>query len=55
MSISNTATKVEEFELEAEMEAIQADDSTTTGNAQAEDAKEDFDVSTKSLDATQLY
>ena len=55
MSISNTATKVEEFELEAEMEAIQADDSTTTGSAQAEDAKEDFDVSTKSLDATQLY
>ncbi|MCG7488865.1 RNA polymerase sigma factor RpoS [Vibrio sp. Of14-4] len=55
MSISNTATKVEEFELEAEMEAIQADDSTTTGSAQAEDAKEDFDVSAKSLDATQLY
>ncbi|WP_114784886.1 RNA polymerase sigma factor RpoS [Vibrio tetraodonis] len=55
MSISNTATKVEEYELEAEMEAIQADDSTTTGSAQAEDAKEDFDVSTKSLDATQLY
>ncbi|WP_341661957.1 RNA polymerase sigma factor RpoS [Vibrio sp.] len=55
MSISNTATKVEEFELEAEMEAIQADDSTTTGSAQAEDTKEDFDVSTKSLDATQLY
>ncbi|CAM3558470.1 RNA polymerase sigma factor RpoS [Vibrio aquimaris] len=55
MSISNTATKVEEFELEAEMEAIQADDSTTTGSARAEDAKEDFDVSTKSLDATQLY
>ena len=55
MSISNTATKVEEFELEAEMEAIQADDSTTTGSAQTEDAKEDFDVSTKSLDATQLY
>ena len=55
MSISNTATKVEEFELEAEMEAIQADDSTATGSTQAEDTKEDFDVSTKSLDATQLY
>ena len=55
MSISSTATKVEEFELEAEMKAIQADDFTITGSTQVEDTKEDFDVSTKSLDANQLY
>ncbi|GLT20140.1 RNA polymerase sigma factor RpoS [Vibrio zhanjiangensis] len=55
MSISNTATKVEEFDLEAEMESIQVDDVTTTGDTQSEDAKEEFDVSSKSLDATQLY
>ena len=55
MSISNTATKVEEFELEPTMESIQANGLTTANRTQAEDAKEEFDASTKSLDATQLY
>ena len=53
MSISNTATKVEEFEVSDEtMDGFQADDIKLT---QAEEAKEEFDASTKSLDATQLY
>lgn len=53
MSISNTATKVEEFEVSDEtMDGFQADDIKST---QAEEAKEEFDASTKSLDATQLY
>ena len=53
MSISNTATKVEEFEVSDEtMDVFQADDIKPT---QAEEAKEEFDASTKSLDATQLY
>ncbi|MDA0117273.1 RNA polymerase sigma factor RpoS [Vibrio sp. T11.5] len=55
MSISNTATKVEEFELEPTMESVQAVELTTTNRTQAEESKEEFDVSTKSLDATQLY
>ena len=55
MSISNTATKVEEFELEPTMESVQAVELTTTNRTQAEENKEEFDVSTKSLDATQLY
>lgn len=53
MSISNTATKVEEFEVGDEaMDGFQADDIKST---QIEEAKEEFDASTKSLDATQLY
>ncbi|NOH63782.1 RNA polymerase sigma factor RpoS [Vibrio sp. RE88] len=55
MSISNTATKVEEFELEPTMESVQANGLTTANRTQAEDVKEEFDASTKSLDATQLY
>ncbi|MBN3548312.1 RNA polymerase sigma factor RpoS [Vibrio neptunius] len=55
MSISNAATKVEEFELEPTMESVQAVELTTTNRTQAEENKEEFDVSTKSLDATQLY
>ena len=55
MSISNTATKVEKFELEPTMESVQAVELTTTNRTQAEENKEEFDVSTKSLDATQLY
>ncbi|MCG9683808.1 RNA polymerase sigma factor RpoS [Vibrio sp. Isolate23] len=55
MSISNAATKVEEFELGPTMESIQASEQTTTNRTQSEDAKEEFDASTKSLDATQLY
>jgi RNA polymerase nonessential primary-like sigma factor len=53
MSISNTATKVEEFEVSDEtMDGFQADD---IKSKQTEEAKEEFDASTKSLDATQLY
>ena len=55
MSISNAATKVEELELEVEMESTQANEEKTTNSTQAEETKEEFEVSTKSLDATQLY
>lgn len=54
MSISNAATKVEEFEIEQEtVQTFQK--KKTTKPTQAEEAKEEFDASTKSLDATQLY
>ncbi|KJY83606.1 RNA polymerase sigma factor RpoS [Vibrio galatheae] len=54
MSISNAATKVEEFEISQEaMETLRAEESTKS--TQAEETKEEFDASTKSLDATQLY
>ncbi|KGY11695.1 RNA polymerase sigma factor RpoS [Vibrio tubiashii] len=54
MSISNAATKVEQFEIGQEaMETLQTAQSTKP--TQVEDAKEEFDASTKSLDATQLY
>ncbi|KLN64131.1 MULTISPECIES: RNA polymerase sigma factor RpoS [Vibrio] len=54
MSISNTATKVEEFEIGQEtMETFRAEKPAKP--TQAEEAKEEFDASTKSLDATQLY
>ncbi|AIW13022.1 RNA polymerase sigma factor RpoS [Vibrio tubiashii] len=52
MSISNTATKVEEFEIGQETtETFQAVESAKP----AQETKEEFDASTKSLDATQLY
>ncbi|WP_100752518.1 RNA polymerase sigma factor RpoS [Vibrio salilacus] len=54
MSISNAATKVEEFDM-----ANEAKESLRTKNStkptKTVDAKEDVDASTKSLDATQLY
>lgn len=54
MSISNAATKVEQFEIGQEaMDTLQAVESTKT--TQVEETKEEFDASTKSLDATQLY
>jgi len=54
MSISNTATKVEEFEIGQEtMETFRAEKPAKP--TQAEETKEEFDASTKSLDATQLY
>jgi len=54
MSISNAATKVEQFEVGQEaMDTLQAVESTKT--TQVEETKEEFDASTKSLDATQLY
>ncbi|WP_070962242.1 RNA polymerase sigma factor RpoS [Vibrio sonorensis] len=55
MSISNTATKVEEFEA-GNMEGFQNGsglNTSTTNEASTE--RDDFDASTKSLDATQLY
>ncbi|KOO13590.1 RNA polymerase sigma factor RpoS [Vibrio xuii] len=54
MSISNAATKVEEFEIDQEtVQTFQK--KKPTKPTQAEEAKEEFDASTKSLDATQLY
>lgn len=54
MSISNTATKVEDFEIGQETVQTFAT-KTNTKSTQTEEAKEEFDASTKSLDATQLY
>lgn len=54
MSISNTATKVEPFEVSDEtMDTFQTTESTKLDLT--EDSKEEFDASSKSLDATQLY
>ncbi|CAH1576608.1 RNA polymerase, sigma S (sigma 38) factor [Vibrio owensii] len=55
MSISNTVTKVEEFDYDnAQSEGISNEPTkTSTGTKSA--AREEFDASSKSLDATQLY
>ncbi|MEF1285071.1 RNA polymerase sigma factor RpoS [Vibrio sp. M250220] len=54
MSISNAATKVESFEVSDEtMDTFQTTESTKLDLT--EDSKEEFDASSKSLDATQLY
>jgi RNA polymerase nonessential primary-like sigma factor len=54
MSISNAATKVEQFEVSDEtMDTFQSTESTK--NDTSDDVKDGFDASTKSLDATQLY
>lgn len=54
MSISNAATKVEEFENNQKpMESVKVD--KRKNSKPTEEAKEEFDASTKSLDATQLY
>ncbi|MBR9875107.1 MAG: RNA polymerase sigma factor RpoS [Vibrionaceae bacterium] len=56
MSISNTVTKVEEFEFDDESVKTVANrlgKSSSTGSKTA--AREEFDASSKSLDATQLY
>lgn len=57
MSISNTATKVEEFEFDSETvnNAATGQELTTNDNDQSEEVREEFDASTKSLDATQMY
>ncbi|ENV5937331.1 RNA polymerase sigma factor RpoS [Vibrio parahaemolyticus] len=56
MSISNTVTKVEEFEFDNVSETTVDNEltkpSSTEGKAAA---REEFDASSKSLDATQLY
>ncbi|UPQ87634.1 RNA polymerase sigma factor RpoS [Vibrio sinaloensis] len=54
MSISNTATKVEEFDIDSEAtETLQSENSLKSSTTT--ETKEEFDASTKSLDATQLY
>lgn len=56
MSISNTVTKVEEFEYDnASTEGIANNELETTSNRTKTAAREEFDASSKSLDATQLY
>ncbi|KGY08302.1 MULTISPECIES: RNA polymerase sigma factor RpoS [Vibrio] len=59
MSISNAATKVEEFEVGQEnvtaFESEQESPSTKSTPAEEAKGKEEFDASAKSLDATQLY
>ncbi len=56
MSISNAATKVEEFELDnADVEQVDNNTQTKNQTETVEETKEEFEVSTKSLDATQLY
>ena len=56
MSISNTVTKVEEFEYDnASTEGIANNELEKTSNRTKTVAREEFDASSKSLDATQLY
>ncbi|MEH0666858.1 RNA polymerase sigma factor RpoS [Vibrio scophthalmi] len=55
MSISNTATKVEEFDIEQEAQLDTLQDSNELTSSKSESVKEEFDASSKSLDATQLY
>ncbi|MFV0450041.1 MAG: RNA polymerase sigma factor RpoS [Vibrio sp.] len=59
MSISNTVTKEEEFDLDIDStDIVEVDVKLTTEDddiEQTEDIREEFDASTKSLDATQMY
>lgn len=59
MSISNTVTKEEEFDLDIDSTDVVEVDAKLTAedddSDQAEDIREEFDASTKSLDATQMY
>ncbi|EDP58095.1 RNA polymerase sigma factor RpoS [Vibrio sp. AND4] len=56
MSISNTVTKVEEFDYDdASMEGIASNELVKTSNKSKTATREEFDASSKSLDATQLY
>ncbi|RJX67383.1 RNA polymerase sigma factor RpoS [Vibrio sinensis] len=58
MSISNAATKVDEFEADVEVVKTQPKQELKNKektNSDTAKEKEEFDVSTKSLDATQLY
>ena len=63
MSISNTATKVEEFEFDHDViDSIEVDEELTATSEEdtndtdsSDDIREEFDVSSKSLDATQMY
>ncbi|CSC14830.1 RNA polymerase sigma factor RpoS [Vibrio cholerae] len=62
MSVSNTVTKVEEFDFEDEaLEVLEADDELSSDEelvaveGASDDVREEFDASAKSLDATQMY
>ncbi|WP_423839859.1 RNA polymerase sigma factor RpoS [Vibrio mytili] len=56
MSISNTVTKVEEFEFDDESVKTVASKLRKSPSTEAKStAREEFDASSKSLDATQLY
>ncbi|MEF1312282.1 RNA polymerase sigma factor RpoS [Vibrio mytili] len=56
MSISNTVTKVEEFEFDDESVKTVASKLRKSPSTEARStAREEFDASSKSLDATQLY
>ncbi|HIF5532085.1 TPA: RNA polymerase sigma factor RpoS [Vibrio parahaemolyticus] len=60
MSISNTVSKVEEFEYDNASETtidneLEKSSSTTEGKTAVREEREEFDASSKSLDATQLY
>ncbi|NIY81770.1 RNA polymerase sigma factor RpoS [Vibrio hepatarius] len=54
MSISNAATKVEEFEVGTK-ESFQVGTPSKSKSTQETKEREEFDASAKSLDATQLY
>ncbi len=61
MSVSNTVTKVEEFDFEDEaLEVLETDAELTSDEelvaveGASEDVREEFDASAKSLDATQI-
>ncbi|GHW24355.1 RNA polymerase sigma factor RpoS [Vibrio cholerae] len=62
MSVSNTVTKVEEFDFEDEaLEVLEtdaelaSDEELVAVEGANEDVREEFDASAKSLDATQMY
>lgn len=56
MSISNTVTKVEEFAFDnASVKTIDNELERSSSTESKATAREEFDASSKSLDATQLY
>lgn len=56
MSISNTVTKVEEFAFDnASVKTIDNELEKSSSTESKTAAREEFDASSKSLDATQLY
>ena len=61
MSISNTATKLQEFDADSDTEAMEmleveeSAENNSSNNSSTDDTKEEFEVTSKSLDATQLY
>lgn len=55
MSISNTVTKVEEFDFDDESVKTAENELDKSSTESKTTAREEFDASSKSLDATQLY